>query len=793
VDKDSVQFNSKLLRDNNFDVSKLLANEKGSTLDFGSEFRPMDQLEQVLGGHPNFADLREVVQNGMSYHLKAELSEADRLQELSAILERGNHQSATNNVEKATALINKDVLHGFSIPVDPDIVMHIKHAQAEPLGLVSQTTVNDAGDRIDKYRLTQDLSFSYVVENAAINARIDLDEYPEMIYGWCLLRILTFMVALRWAFPNKRILIAKYDYSDAYRRMCHSAKAAAQSIAVIAGIAYIALRLTFGGSANPPTWCMFSEMVTDLSNELLMCPDWDPKLLRSPAQPNTPTPKLLPDNVPIAPACLPAVLVPVTTTTKTDGYIDDLMNVCLDTPENRERAPHAVPLIMHLTSRPHAGEQEPIPRRGILSKPKLLAEGTHAELQILLGWLINSRLFTIALPPDKHQAWAKQLAEVVASGSATFAEIESIVGRLNHAAAIIPLARHFLNRIRYRIKKRTFSKQRLSLTEAEKLDLLLWIKILAVAANGISINRVVVRQPDIIIWSDSCPYGVGGYHLSGRAWRIKIPEASPLFGEKTINNYLEFLGMVINTWLVCLERPHDQLCILALGDSTSGIGWIFSSGRVDPSSTCFTAIQAAARHLATLVLQSSHCLATQHIRGEENIVADLLSFAAHRDKFNPLAFDDPADDVLTERFHSFLSPQIPKSFTISHLPPEILSWVTQQLAQVESSLILNRKKATKGSTGHGGGGKDSATKQAWEMTPTSLLFPATKPNWLPGPFSRSSETLASMKTAGLQQSVASRWSAALSGMPQAAWLRRSGVIYNKAPSTSRTAPSFIQP
>jgi hypothetical protein len=469
------------------------------------------------------------------------------------------------------------------------------------------------------------------------------------------------------------------------------------------------------------------------------------------------------------------------------------MNVCLDTPENRATAPHAVPLIMHLTSRPHAGDKEPIPRRGILSHPKLLAEGTHAELQILLGWLINSRLFTIALPEDKNKAWVKQLQEVVARGSATFADLETIVGRLNHAATIIPLARHFLNRIRQRINKRLFKKQRLSLTSEEKLDLELWIKILAISAAGISINRVVVRQPDCIIWSDSCPYGVGGYHLSGRAWRIKIPEDSPLFGEKTINNYLEFLGMVINIWLVCIERPDDQLCILALGDSTSGIGWIFSSGRVDPASTCFIAIQAAARKLATLVLQSSHCLATQHIKGDENMVADLLSFAAHRDKFNPLAFDDPAEDILTERFHSYLSPQIPANFKISHLPQEILSWVTLQLAQVESSLTRNRSKAMKESTGPGGGGKVSVMKPAWKMTSTSLLYPESKPNWLPGPFSRSSETLASMKTEGLQQSVGSRWSAALSAMPQAAWLRRSGVLYNKAPSTSRTAPSFTLP
>ena len=82
---------------------------------------------------------------------------------------------------------------------------------------------------------------------------------------------------------------------------------------------------------------------------------------------------------------------------------------------------------------------------------------------------------------------------MVECGTATFANLETIVGRLNHAATIIPLARHFLNRIRQRIKKRLFKKQRLSLTEEEKLDLVLWIKILAIAAKGIPINRVISR------------------------------------------------------------------------------------------------------------------------------------------------------------------------------------------------------------------------------------------------------------------------------------------------------------
>ena len=62
-----------------------------------------------------------------------------------------------------------------------------------------------------------------------------------MIYGFCLLRLIHYIVALRLEYPEERILISKYDFSDAYRRVAHSAAAAAQTILIVGEIAYIML------------------------------------------------------------------------------------------------------------------------------------------------------------------------------------------------------------------------------------------------------------------------------------------------------------------------------------------------------------------------------------------------------------------------------------------------------------------------------------------------------------------------------------------------------------------------
>jgi hypothetical protein len=75
-------------------------------------------------------------------------------------------------------------------------------------------------------------------------------------------------------------------------------------------------------------------MVTDLANEVYMCPDWDPAQVRSPGQPITPTPKLETDDEPFGQALPAAVAAPTASTSKTDGFINDLITVFRDTPQN---------------------------------------------------------------------------------------------------------------------------------------------------------------------------------------------------------------------------------------------------------------------------------------------------------------------------------------------------------------------------------------------------------------------------------------------------------------------------
>ena len=133
----------------------------------------------------------------------------------------------------------------------------IPHAMVQPVGLAKQWTLDEEGNIKIKYRITQDLSYSETNRDVplSINSRIDTDQYPEMVYGWALTRIIHFIMALRLAWPLRTLFIAKYDYSDAYRCMAHSALAVAQTITTCLAYAFVYYRMTFGGSPNPPTWC----------------------------------------------------------------------------------------------------------------------------------------------------------------------------------------------------------------------------------------------------------------------------------------------------------------------------------------------------------------------------------------------------------------------------------------------------------------------------------------------------------------------------------------------------------
>lgn len=230
----------------------------------------------------------------------------------------------------------------------------------------------------------------------------------------------------------------------------------------------------------------------------------------------------------------------------------------------------AAAVAIHVIFRPvHASEKSI--RNTVVSLRKLSDDGALTEMKVILGWLLNTRAFLLSLPPEKFTAWAGEIHRLLANGYTTKKELHTLVGRLNHVGHIIPFSRHFLHRLRRPLNSK-WNRHTKSFTTAQKEDLQLWLDILSVAKQGVSINLLTYRRPDILCWSDASLTGLGGYSSSGLAWRWEIPMTYR--GYLTLNS-LEYAASIITIQQLCLQHLHDSIefpCILSILDSTSAIG-----------------------------------------------------------------------------------------------------------------------------------------------------------------------------------------------------------------------------
>ena len=121
-------------------------------------------------------------------------------------------------------------MYGFAVPVLASIVKKLPRAMVQLCWLAAQFALTRTGEQVLKDRLTHDVLHSITHYDASVNMRSNIDAYPEMIYGWCLLQLIHFICALRLQYPCMVILIAKFDFSDAYHRMSHKAKTALERL-----------------------------------------------------------------------------------------------------------------------------------------------------------------------------------------------------------------------------------------------------------------------------------------------------------------------------------------------------------------------------------------------------------------------------------------------------------------------------------------------------------------------------------------------------------------------------------
>jgi hypothetical protein len=282
------------------------------------------------------------------------------------------------------------------------------------MSIQNQHSIDEQGNLVEKTRPIQDQTFSNG-HCLSTNDMVDEKQLTDLVYGKCMDQLIHWIVATRERHPDRPIFISKYDIDSAYRHITSHPKTCAQTIVVDEdGIAHIYLCLTFGGKPNPAIFCEVSEVATDLVNEMLLCDEWHPDIISGPLQEYIGKPKREADDVPFAPAAPMAVDPEPDEQGKLDVFVDDLIAAFLDSESNNKCVPAVIPLVRALLNHP-VTDDEPIYRNEFLSITKLLAEGTPAQIQIVLGWILDTRRLLVQPPQDKYEEWIRDIDLIIDS------------------------------------------------------------------------------------------------------------------------------------------------------------------------------------------------------------------------------------------------------------------------------------------------------------------------------------------------------------------------------------------
>ena len=114
---------------------------------------------------------------------------------------------------------------------------------------------------------------------------------------------------------------------------------------------------------------------------------------------------------------------------------------------------------------------------------------------IVLGWWLNTCKLLLRLPDDKYQPYSREVEEILAAGRVDGKELESVIGKFVHTSYAVPLSRHYLDNLRFKLKSLKENNPHRSqlLSNNKKSDFVLWLKILAKANKGVLLNGLVLR------------------------------------------------------------------------------------------------------------------------------------------------------------------------------------------------------------------------------------------------------------------------------------------------------------
>ena len=143
--QEAAEFNTKILKACDYDYEKLLLKQKKTTISYGSEFRIVSNLKELLRFHSNWNIIEIFSTKGTDTSL-LDINENVLKNDCLSKIDRGNHKSASKSrkvIEFLNKTYYKEVKLGWMIPMSISVIPKLKYTCVIPVGLVSQMTMDE--------------------------------------------------------------------------------------------------------------------------------------------------------------------------------------------------------------------------------------------------------------------------------------------------------------------------------------------------------------------------------------------------------------------------------------------------------------------------------------------------------------------------------------------------------------------------------------------------------------------------------------------------------------------------
>jgi hypothetical protein len=430
--------------------------------------------------------------------------------------------------------------------------------------------------------------------------------------------------------PEEHIHFSKVDLADGYWRMIVEESSRWNFAYVLPGPPGAPIQLVIpsalqmGWNESPAYFCSATETARDVAQA------WIDRKTELPPHPMEPDTK---------PATAARRQTSGTSEYEMSAvYVDDFLVAAVEDRKGEllDRAARATLHAIHNVFPPPTADDAPGTKDPISVKKLLKGDAQWNTIKEVLGYELDGVARTIQLPQPKSEALLKELRKVLRKQRIPLKRFRSLVGRLQHAARILPSAKAFFTPMNEALRGLPpfIGLSRHGDLRQALLDTGAMIQELARRPTHVS--ELVPQDFDFVGFCDASAFGAGGVWFSCNqtlppsVWRLEFPAdiTAQVVSDKNpdgvlTNSDLEMAGVILQ--FLALEQivPDLRHIQVAIGcDNTPAVAWTQKMATHASSPVAYRLLRGLAmRQRSTRAAPPE----VYHVAGDTNTLADVAS------------------------------------------------------------------------------------------------------------------------------------------------------------------------